>query len=117
MYMIMKASVFATMAVAACGAPEANKSASTEGEAGTQAAAAAESGAQTHSATGTVTGVSETEATISHGEIKSIGWPAMTMAFTVDDPVLLKDIKAGDRVSFAFSKSGSVSTLTSITKQ
>ncbi len=41
----------------------------------------------------------------------------MTMPFTVSDPALLNGIKAGDRVTFAFSKSGSTYTLTSIAKQ
>ncbi len=48
---------------------------------------------------------------------QSIDWPAMTMAYTVNGPPLLKGIKAGDRVSFAFSKPGSTYTLTSIGKQ
>jgi Cu(I)/Ag(I) efflux system periplasmic protein CusF len=38
--------------------------------------------------------------TLSHGAIKSLGWPAMTMEFAVDRAVDLSAIKAGSKVSF-----------------
>ena len=73
--------------------------------------------AETHSATGTVDKVAGLQVTISHGPVESLGWPAMTMPFTAKDAASLAGIKAGDRVAFAFSKSGNESVLTSITKQ
>ena len=73
-----------------------------------------------HSATGTVDSVSGQQVTISHGPIKSLEWPAMTMPFTAKDAAsikVIKGIKAGDRVALTFSKSGTESVLTSIVKQ
>ena len=55
--------------------------------------------------------------TISHGPIKSLEWPAMTMPFSAKDAASVQGIKAGDRVAFTFSKSGNKSVLISIAKQ
>lgn len=98
------------VSVTACGAAETNKE---------NAAAAAPSPvtAQTHSGTGTVESVSGQQVTISHGPIKSLEWPAMTMPFTAKDAAAVQGIKAGDRVAFTLTKSGNESVLTSITKQ
>lgn len=105
----MKAGAAALLAsLAACGSAESEKSASP--------GAKAESTAS-HMGTGTVDSVSGNQVTLSHGPIETAGWPAMTMAFTAQDPALLSGIEAGDRVSFAFSTAGSTSTLTSISKQ
>lgn len=102
----------ATLAVSvtACGTAET----STENAATTTPS---KSTAQTHSATGTVESVSGQQVTISHGPIKSLEWPAMTMPFTAKDAASVQAIKAGDRVAFTFSKSGNESVLNSITKQ
>ncbi len=115
MNIIIKASTIAALAtLGACGAEEANKN---DAAGKTESVPATATEGETHSGTGTVTGISGNEVTISHEEIKSIGWPAMTMAFTANNAALLNGIKAGDRVSFAFSKGESASTLTSIAKQ
>ena len=115
--MIMKAGVLATLAtLAACGAEEATKSGPTENVATAGAAPAANAG-ETHSATGTVKSISGNDVKIAHEEIKSAGWPAMEMTFTAGDPALVNGIRAGDRVSFAFTKGDGGATLTSITKQ
>ena len=42
--------------------------------------------------------------TLSHDPLPGIGWPAMTMAFPVKDPSLLRGRKAGEQVAFAFRK-------------
>ena len=116
MNIIKRASMLAGLAaLAACGAQEANES-GTPGGANT-AEAASETPGVTHSATGTVDNISGNKVTISHEAIESVGWPPMTMPFAVSDASLVKDIKAGDRVSFAFTKSGSTATLTSVSKQ
>ena len=81
------------------------------------ATAPTQSVGQTHSGTGTVESVSGQQVTISHGPIKSLEWPAMTMPFTAKDAATVQGIKAGDRVAFTLTKSGNESVLTSITKQ
>lgn len=96
------------VSLAACGSAETKKG---------ESPAATLQSADTHSGTGTVDSVSGNEVTISHDPIETLGWPAMTMAFTAEDAGLLNGIQAGDRVSFAFSKTGSTSTLTSISKR
>ncbi len=53
--------------------------------------------------------------TLQHEAIASIGWPAMTMAFKVVSPGLLKDVKIGDDVQFTLQPDGMDSMLTSIT--
>lgn len=42
--------------------------------------------------------------TLAHDPLPAIGWPAMTMAFPVKDPAMLRGRKAGERVRFAFQK-------------
>ncbi len=102
----------ATLAVSvtACGTAETTKD-------NAVATAPAETAEQTHSGTGTVDSVSGQQVTISHGPIKSLEWPAMTMPFTAKDAAAVQGIKAGDRVAFTLTKSGNDSVLTSITKQ
>ena len=55
--------------------------------------------------------------TLQHEAITSIGWPAMTMAFPVASPGLLKVAKVGDKVKFTLHPAGIASTVTSITVQ
>lgn len=98
------------VSVAACGPAETKK----ENAATT---APAQTIDETHSATGTVDSVSGRQVTISHGPIKSLEWPAMTMPFTAKDAASLQGIKPGNKVAFTFSKSGNESVLTSIAKQ
>ncbi len=38
--------------------------------------------------------------TVSHGAIKSLGWPAMTMDFAVNQAIDLTTVRAGTRVNF-----------------
>lgn len=114
--MILKAGVLATLVtLAACGAEEAPKSGTAE-NAATSGSPAAKAG-ETHSAIGTVKSISGGDVTIAHEEIRSAGWPAMEMTFTAADPAMVNGIKAGDRVSFVFTKDDGATKLTSITKQ
>jgi Cu(I)/Ag(I) efflux system periplasmic protein CusF len=55
--------------------------------------------------------------TLQHEAIAAIGWPAMTMAFKVASPDLLKVAKIGDKVKFALHPAGMESTVTSISVQ
>ncbi len=63
--------------------------------------------AQTYNATGTVTAVDKAggKVTIDHKRIESLGWPEMTMAFSVEDPGILKIIQPGDHVHFSLAES------------
>lgn len=38
--------------------------------------------------------------TLSHGPLKNLGMPAMTMAFKVKDAAVLAKLKAGDKIRF-----------------
>jgi len=54
--------------------------------------------------------------TLSHGELKSLDMPPMTMVFRVTDPAMLERVKAGDKVRFAVARVGGQFTLTRIEK-
>ena len=66
----------------------------------------AATGAQTHRADGTVDAIdaAANSVTITHGEVASLNWPAMTMDFTLADPKLLKGIVPGLPVRFDFAE-------------
>jgi Cu(I)/Ag(I) efflux system protein CusF len=42
--------------------------------------------------------------TIKHGELKNLGMPPMTMVFRVQDPAMLGQVKAGDKIQFVADK-------------
>lgn len=52
--------------------------------------------------------------TLKHGEIRNLDMPPMTMAFKVQDPALLAQIKAGDKVRFTADKLGGNYTVLSL---
>ncbi|MDP3521569.1 MAG: copper-binding protein [Hydrogenophaga sp.] len=52
--------------------------------------------------------------TLKHGEIKNLDMPPMTMAFKVQDPALLSQVKAGDKVRFTADKLGGNYTVLSL---
>lgn len=66
-------------------------------------------------ATGRVEQVTKDGVTLSHGPVPAIGWPAMTMAFRAD-PMLLRGLKAGDQVRFAFDQPPAGPTVRRIAK-
>ena len=43
---------------------------------------------------------------LTHGPVKSLGWPGMTMDFTVKDKAILKGINPGQKVEFEVVKEG-----------
>ncbi len=49
--------------------------------------------------------------TLKHDEIKNLNMAAMTMAFAVKDPVMLDQVKVGDKVEFKAIKVKGTSTL------
>ncbi|MEY2161247.1 MULTISPECIES: copper-binding protein [Pseudomonadota] len=52
--------------------------------------------------------------TLQHQAIAAIGWPAMTMTFKVDPPMLLQRVKVGESVRFTLHPAGMASTVTAI---
>jgi Cu/Ag efflux protein CusF len=54
--------------------------------------------------------------TIEHGPIKNLDMDAMTMVFRAQDPALLKDVKAGDKVQFTADRVNGQISVTSIKK-
>ena len=43
---------------------------------------------------------------LTHGPVESLGWPGMTMDFSVKDKAMLQGIRAGQKVSFEIVKEG-----------
>ncbi|GAB1232791.1 copper-binding protein [Ferrigenium sp. UT5] len=64
--------------------------------------------AQTHRGHGTVNKIDLQHNTVNmtHGPIKSLGWPGMTMDFKVKDAAILKDLKPGQNVMFEVVNEG-----------
>ena len=52
--------------------------------------------------------------TLKHDGVKSLDMPAMTMAFRVSDPAMLKRFKPGDKVRFSVQKINGQYTITAI---
>jgi len=52
--------------------------------------------------------------TLKHGEIKSLDMPPMTMVFGVKDPLMLEQVKAGDKIRFAATHQDGKYTVTEI---
>ena len=52
--------------------------------------------------------------TLKHGDIKNLDMPPMTMVFRVQDPALLSQVKAGDKVRFTADKVGGNYTVLSL---
>jgi len=53
---------------------------------------------------GRVEQVTGDRVTLSHEPIPAIQWPAMTMSFQLADPRLAREVRPGDRVTFAFEQ-------------
>jgi Cu(I)/Ag(I) efflux system periplasmic protein CusF len=69
--------------------------------------------------TGKITAIDAAAGTVTldHQPIPSVGWDAMTMAFTAADPAMLKDLKVGDAVSFELKSAMEKTVVTKIQKQ
>lgn len=52
--------------------------------------------------------------TLAHGPVKSLGWPAMTMAFGVKDKALFDKLVVGTKVHVGFKKEGDEYVVTSV---
>jgi Cu(I)/Ag(I) efflux system membrane fusion protein len=71
---------------------------------------------QTYRAAGMIQKISATSVTLKHGPVPALEWPAMTMAFALSDPLLLRGLKRGDRVTFTFAQASTGPRLMSIMK-
>lgn len=52
--------------------------------------------------------------TIRHGRLEKLDMPPMTMVFQVQDPAMLEQVKAGDKIKFEAEKVGGGFMLTKI---
>ncbi len=103
---------------ASCSPPATQDAAKTEGEMNmAETAAPAPAGAIV--GVGTVAAIDDAAGTISldHGPIAAIGWPAMSMQFTAENPAMLQGIAVGDRVSFELKSASESSVVTMVQKQ
>ncbi|MFC6047068.1 copper-binding protein, partial [Methylobacterium hispanicum] len=80
--------------------------------------AAAQPPANTPLVSGTVQKVDEAagKVTLDHERIPNIDMDAMTMAYRVADPAILKGVKAGDRVRFSADRVNGQLAITRIQK-
>lgn len=78
------------------------------GHQGMKMAAPADAAVMTHQATGMVKAVDPVKGsvTLAHGAIKSLNWPAMTMAFPVKEKNLLDKLVVGKEVQVELKKEG-----------
>jgi Cu(I)/Ag(I) efflux system membrane fusion protein len=53
---------------------------------------------------GRVEAIKGDQITFSHEPVPAIGWPAMTMTFKLEPPILAKGLKVGERAAFAFEQ-------------
>jgi Cu(I)/Ag(I) efflux system protein CusF len=72
--------------------------------------------AATHEAVAVVKSVDAAngKVTLSHEPIKSLNWPAMTMAFAVKDKTLLEKLTVGNKVDVEFKKQDSDYVITKV---
>ena len=72
--------------------------------------------AATHKGIGVVKSIDAAEGTVTlaHEPIKTLNWPAMTMAFKVKDKKLIDNVAPGSKVDFTLVQSGKDYVITSI---
>lgn len=63
---------------------------------------------QAHKAQGVVNKIDlqNSKINLTHGPIKSLGWPGMTMDFAVKDATILKHVRVGQKVNFEVVNEG-----------
>jgi Cu(I)/Ag(I) efflux system protein CusF len=73
-------------------------------------------GTELHKGTGVVTSIDRAggKVTLKHDPIKSLNWPAMTMAFGVKDKAMLDKLAKDKKVEFEFVQQGQQFVITSI---
>lgn len=70
----------------------------------------------THKGIGVVKSINAADGTVTlaHDPIKTLNWPAMTMAFKVKDKQLIDNVAPGSKVEFTLVQSGKDYVITSI---
>ena len=61
--------------------------------------------------------VTASTVTIDHQAIPAVGWDAMSMGFTATDPMMLKDLKVGDPVTFELKSAVEKNVIVKMQKQ
>lgn len=79
-------------------------------------AVAAPAWAQTTKGTVTKVDAAAGKVTLDHAAIPKLDMDAMTMAYPVKDPAMVKDLKPGDKVDFEVDGTGGEYTVTTIRK-
>jgi len=69
-----------------------------------------------HETTGRIEKLGAGGVTLSHEPVPGLNWPAMTMLFRIEDPALLRSVKVGDRVAFAFDQQPAGPTIRRMTR-
>lgn len=69
---------------------------------------------QTYETTGKVEKIGATDMTFSHQPVPTLGWGAMTMAFSKPAPTAFPDVKVGQTVHFAFKQTDDGYQLTNV---
>ncbi|MDP3673637.1 MAG: copper-binding protein [Novosphingobium sp.] len=113
----------ATILLAACGEKASNADGTDATKASTDVVGAGvavddPSTAKAVKSSGTVTAIDKAarKITLDHQPIPEIGWPAMTMGFSVK-PEVLGTIKVGDKVAFDAKISGNLGEITALSKE
>ena len=72
--------------------------------------------ARSHTASGVVKKVDSKAGlvTLEHGPVKTLNWPAMTMGFSVKDPMLLDKLAPGKKVKIEFTQDSGGYVITSV---
>jgi Cu(I)/Ag(I) efflux system protein CusF len=110
----MRRPLIATALVLAACVPAPSESADDKGRAMGAMNAAAQGPIRS---TGVVTALDARTVTLNHEPIAAIGWPAMTMRFTAENPAMLAGMRVGDRVTFELKSAEDTQTIVRIEKQ
>ena len=80
-------------------------------------ARAATSTAATYRTSGRVQAIEGRSITLAHAPVPALQWPAMTMAFTLAEPVRLDGIEVGSQIDFTFDMVGGKPTIRSLARR
>ncbi|WP_341712156.1 efflux RND transporter periplasmic adaptor subunit [Erythrobacter sp.] len=83
---------------------------------GEKARSTKQSDPATYRAEGTIERISGQSVTLNHEPVPELDWPSMTMAFEIEVPTQLRDLKRGDRVQFSFTRDARGPRILSIRK-
>jgi Cu(I)/Ag(I) efflux system protein CusF len=96
--------LFVALAPAAASAPTSSRAPAVTAEGSYHLVHEGHKGATAASGVVNAIDTAQRKVNVSHGSIKSLGWPAMTMDFPVNQDVDLSTVKAGMKVNFTLVK-------------